>query len=121
VRIRTIKPALFSSRTVSNYPDAVFRTFTGLFCYADDYGRAEDDAELIKAGVWPRIKRITPARITEHLDYITSSEDPPICRYKVDGVPYFHFINWRDHQKVNRPSKALIPQCPIHEPEGLFQ
>jgi hypothetical protein len=121
VRIRTVKPALFSSRTTSKYPDAVFRTFVGLFCYADDYGRAEDDTELIKAGVWPRVRRITPAKIADHLEVFTTGEDPPICRYSVNGVPYFHFLNWRDHQRVNRPSKPVIPPCPTHESEGQFQ
>ena len=122
-RIRTIKPELFSSRTVSAYSDAVFRTFTGLFCYVDDQGRGEDDAELIKADIAPRIKAKTPKVIAGHLDVLSAGEDPPVCRYEVAGVPYFHlpnFVAGAKHQRINRPTKSKLPPCPKHEPDGLF-
>ena len=124
-RIRTVKPALFSSRTVSTYTDAEFRVFVGLFCYVDDDGRGEDDADLIKADVAPRIKRIGARAIDTHLDRFADktrdpSGTPPICRYTVDGLACFHFVNWHDHQRINRPTKSKLPPCPIHEPEGLF-
>lgn len=122
-RIRTIKPELFTSRTVSTYSDALFRTFTGLFCYVDDQGRGEDDADLIKADVAPRIKRKTPRLIEEHLTELAAGTDPPLCRYEVNGVRYLHLVNFVDgtkHQRINRPTKSKMPPCPTHEPEGLF-
>lgn len=125
-RIRTIKPALFSSRTVSGYSDALFRTFVGLFCYVDDKGRGEDDADLIKSEIAPRIKRKTPQLIERHLAELTADADPPLCRYEVDGVRYLHLLNFvktdrhDGHQRINRPTKSKIPPCPKHEPEGLF-
>jgi hypothetical protein len=118
VRIRTVKPALFASARVSGYTDSVFRTFVGLFCYADDEGRAEDDVDLIKAGVWPRVKRIGPATIERHLAEIAEPENGPLCRYEVDGLKLLHFINWREHQRVNRPTASKFPPCPIHESDG---
>ena len=122
-RIRTIKPQLFTSRTVSTYSDALFRTFVGLFCYVDDKGRGEDDVDLIKADIAPRIKRKTPKLIAEHLEYLAGVEDPPLCRYEVDGVRYLHLVNFVDgskHQRINRPTKSILPPCPLHEPDGLF-
>ena len=119
-RIRTIKPALFSSRTVSNYSDALFRTFAGLFCYVDDSGRGEDDCELIKSEIAPRIKRKTPRVIETHLAELAAEQDPPLCRYEVDGIRYLHLLGFHDHQRVNRPTASRIPPCPKHEPDGLF-
>jgi hypothetical protein len=122
-RIRTIKPELFSSRTVSTYSDALFRTFTGLFCYVDDRGRGEDDVDLIKADIAPRIKSKTPKLIAAHLETLADMDDPPLCRYEVDGVRYLHLVNFVDgskHQRINRPTKSKLPPCPLHEPEGLF-
>lgn len=119
-RIRTIKPALFTSRTVSNYSDALFRTFTGLFCYVDDRGRGEDDCDLIKSEIAPRIKKKTPRLIEAHLAELAIGSDPPLCRYEVDGVRYLHLLGFNDHQRVNRPTPSRIPPCPKHEPEGLF-
>lgn len=124
-RIRTIKPSLFSSRSVSTYTDAQFRIFVGLFCYADDKGRGEDDVDLIKAELAPRVKRITTRQIEAHLTHFADKAmdpdgDPPICRYNVDGLRCFHFTDW-SHQRINRPTPSKLPPCPIHEPEGLFQ
>lgn len=119
-RIRTIKPALYTSARVSAYPDAVFRTFTGLFCYVDDKGRGEDDVDLIKAEVWPRVKRMSPRKLAEHLTFIAEPTDGPLCRYEVSGLRLLHFINWTEHQRINRPSKSKFPPCPLHEEEGLF-
>ena len=117
-RIRTVKPALFTSARVSRYPDAVFRTFVGLFCYADDKGRGEDDTLLIKAEVWPRVRRVSAATIEKHLDIIAAPTDGPLCRYEVDGVKLLHFINWREHQRVNRPTPSRFPPCPTHGDSG---
>jgi hypothetical protein len=122
-RIRTIKPELFTSRTVSTYSDALFRTFTGLFCYLDDMGRGEDDADLIKAEIAPRIKAKTPKLIDGHLAQLSASEDAPLCRYQVNGVSYLHLINFvqgAKHQRINRPTKSKLPPCPVHEPDGLW-
>jgi hypothetical protein len=124
-RIRTIKPSIFSSRSVSTYTDAQFRIFVGLFCYADDSGRGEDDVDLIKAELAPRIKRITTRQIEAHLAHFADkSADPdnrpPICRYEVNGLRCFHFTTWA-HQRINRPTLSKLPPCPRHEPEGLFE
>lgn len=118
-RIRTIKPHLFEGRTASSWPDAVFRTFAGLLCYVDDKGRGEDDPDLIKGTVAPRIKRITAAKIRAHMDELEACET--LCRYQGDnGVPYFHLVNFGRDQRINRPTKSVIQPCPKHEEEGLF-
>jgi hypothetical protein len=122
-RIRTIKPELFTSRTVSSYSDSLFRTFVGLFCYVDDKGRGEDDCDLIKAEIAPRIKSKTPRLIERHLAELAADADPPLCRYEVDGVRYLHLVNFAGpdgHQRINRPTPSKLPPCPKHEPEGLF-
>lgn len=118
-RIRTIKPVLFSGYTASSWPDAVFRTFAGLLCYVDDKGRGEDDADLIKADIAPRVKRITPAKISAHMDLLEACET--LCRYDGDdGRRYFHLVNFGRDQRINRPTKSVIQPCPKHEEEGLF-
>lgn len=122
-RIRTIKPELLTSRNVSTYSDALFRTFVGLFCYVDDKGRGENDPELIKAEIAPRIKSKTPKLIAGHVAELAKGVDPPLCCYEVAGVPYFHLVNFvagAKHQRINRPTPSKLPPCPIHEPDGLW-
>ena len=40
-----------------------------------------------------------------------------ICRYVVEGRNYFHMPKWH-HQKINRPTPAKSPPCPLHENGG---
>jgi hypothetical protein len=117
-RIRTIKPKLFTSRTVSEWPIAVRWTFAGLFTYLDDSGRGLDEPRLVKAEVYPLDDRMPAKKVAEHLDQIAKTG--PLCRYIVDGQGYIHITSWREHQKINRPTKSVIPLCPIHEEEALF-
>jgi hypothetical protein len=120
-RIRTIKPAAFLSERVDEYAGDMFRTFVGLWCYCDDKGRGRDDEDLVKAEVWPRVKRMTSAKVRGHIDTIAEPDDGPLCRYEVAGQRLFHFVNWTEHQRINRPTASKLPPCPHHEPEGLFQ
>jgi hypothetical protein len=112
-RIRTIKPNLFTSRTVSRWPIPARWTFAGLFTYMDDKGRGIDEARLVKAELYPLDDVMTVRKVEEHLSLIT--EHGPLCRYDVDGERYFHITSWREHQRVNRPTPSRIPACPTHD------
>ena len=111
-RIRTIKPHLFRSRTVSRWPIPVRWTFAGLFTYLDDKGRGMDEARLVKAELYPLDDTMTVKKVEEHLAVI--ADNGPLCRYQVEDERYFHITSWREHQRVNRPTPSLIPACPIH-------
>ena len=115
-RIRTIKPSMFSSLTVSAWPTDVRWTFAGLFTYLDDYGQGLDEPRLVKAELWPLDDRMTPKKVDEHLTLIANTG--PLCRYVVAGHRYFHITSWREHQRVNRPTGSKIPTCPTHENGG---
>lgn len=114
-RIRTIKPKLFTSRTVSEWPVGVRWTFAGLFTFLDDKGRGLDEARLVKAEVYPLDDRMPARKVEEHLEIIAKTG--PLCRYIVDGLHYMHITTWREHQRVNRPTPSVIPPCPHHDEE----
>lgn len=48
-----------------------------------------------------------PAHIDAWLDEL--ARESCIVRYKVDGNVYLEICNWRDHQKIDHPSKSKIP------------
>lgn len=112
-RIRTVKPSMFSSLTVTGWPLDVRWTFVGLPTYMDDYGRGLDEPRLVKAELWPMDDRITAKKVDDHLQRIANTG--PLCRYEVAGQRLMHITSWREHQRVNRPTASKIPPCPIHE------
>jgi len=108
-RIRTIKPEFFTSLTIADLPITARLTFIGLWTHCDDEGRCVDDARLIKAAVWPLDDR-TAAEVEEDLKAIAHKS--LIIRYEVDGRRYLAVRNWREHQRVNRPTPSRIPPPP---------
>lgn len=116
-RIRSIKPEMRTSITVSMWPREVRYFFILLWGYLDDYGRGVDDELLISSDCFPRDRDVTPEVIDGWLE--TIAESGPLCRYEVDGRRYLHAPNWREHQKPSHPTRSKIPPCPDDEPDDF--
>jgi hypothetical protein len=115
-RKRMISPEFFTSRTLNGLPVQTMVTFAGLWCHADDQGRAEDDTVMIKAAVWARRRTVTEAKIETDLRLL--DEALAICRYAVNGYDLLHVVNWTEHQKINHPTESKLPPCRHHEAEA---
>lgn len=111
-RIRTIKPEFFTSLTVADLPLTARLTFIGLWTHVDDEGRCVDDARLIKAAVWPLDDR-TAFDVETDLKALTESS--LITRYVVNEKRYMAVTNWREHQRINRPTPSNLPGPDQHE------
>lgn len=109
-----ISPEFFTSKTLNALPVQAMVTFAGLWCYVDDMGRGDDDAEMIKAAVWVRRRSVTEGKVTTDLAALDNAY--LICRYEVNRFPLLHVINWSEHQKINHPTESKIPPCRHHEP-----
>jgi hypothetical protein len=117
-RIRTIKPDVFRSRDACKVSVPARWTWVGLWCFADDAGRLEDDADAIKADVYLRDRDITAEVVEGHLNELAKAG--LICRYEVASRHYLHSVKFEQHQKPKNPSAPKFPPCPIqHEDEQL--
>ena len=116
-RIRSIKPELRTSITVSMWPREVRYFFILIWGYLDDYGRGVDDELLIASDCFPRDRDVTPEVVDGWLEAI--AEAGPLCRYEVDGRRFLHAPNWREHQKPSHPTRSKIPPCPDDEPDDF--
>ncbi|MGW1405051.1 hypothetical protein [Streptomyces sp. NPDC002403] len=105
-RIRTIKPEFFTSLTIADLTPEQRLTFIGLWTHVDDEGRCVDDARLIKAAVWPLDDR-TAADVEADLRALTESS--LIVRYTLTRKSYITVSGWREHQRINRPTKSRYP------------
>ena len=113
---RMLSKSFFSSHTIAALPLSARYTFTGLWCYCDDQGRAEDDVLLIKAAVWPLDRGYTEGKIAKDLLAIEAAG--LICRYQVNGFPLLHCPSWHEHQKLSHPATPRLPPCDLHECEA---
>lgn len=110
-RIRTIKPAFFSSLTNAELPKPTRLTWIGLWTYVDDAGRGVDDPRLVKASIWPLDDDYTTKKIDADLGLLAKAGK--IERYKVAGRRYLRVVEWH-HQRINRPVPSTLPASP-HE------
>ena len=115
-RIRTIKPELFLSETVSRLSLGAERTFIGLLTQADDRGRFRDSPPVLNGALWPCRPEHSVSDMESDLDEIVG--EGLLCRYQVGGKKYLHFSTWEEHQKISHPStRNLCPPCPEHDGE----
>lgn len=112
-RKRMIHPDFFTSASMNAVTVQQMLTFAGIWCWADDFGRGEDDEALVKAAVWPRRRSVTEAKVRADLDALAGVG--VLCRYTVADVPLVHVTHWREHQKVSHATKSKLAPCPEHE------
>lgn len=115
-RKRMVDPNFFTSRTMNDLPVVTMLTFAGIWCYADDYGRGEDDETMVHAAVWPRRSTMNAKKVRADLDAL--AHVGVLCRYEVNGFRLMHVTSWAEHQKISHPAKSKLPPCPTHEPEA---
>jgi hypothetical protein len=118
-RKRMLSPDFFTSKTLNALPIQTCMTFAGIWCWADDFGRGEDDAALVKASVWPRRKTLTEAKVRADMDALIKAE--VLCSYAVKGHDLIHVINWSEHQKISHPTPSKLPPCQTHEPDAWLK
>ena len=124
-RIRSIKPELRTDLTVGSWPIPCRYAWVLLIGYLDDRGRGRDDLRLLTADMFPLDRDVTERKVNGWLALMAScvgdGDEPPLCRYEVDGLRYLHAVKWRRHQRINRPSESRLPPCPIHDKDREIQ
>lgn len=109
-RIRTIKPDAFRSLTLARVPIEARWLFAGIWTECDDSGRMRDHAGLIRAALFPLDE--LPVETVE--GWLTALEaEGAICRYLSVGERFLHVPGW-EHQRINRPTPTVLPECPLH-------
>jgi hypothetical protein len=105
-RIRSIKPQFFTSEAVADLPVRARLTWIGLWTHCDDHGRCLHNVKLIRAAVYP-LDDFTVEEISQDVAALVDSGR--LQPYSVDGREYLQVTNWREHQKVDHPTKSNIP------------
>lgn len=109
-RIRSVKPELRTSLTVSQWPREVRYFWVLLWGYLDDHGYGVDEPRLIKPDCFPLDDDISVSDVDKWLDLIARSG--AICRFQVpDGRRFLHAPKWAEHQRPQHPAVPKHPAC----------
>lgn len=113
MRIRSIKPEFWRSADIADLTVEDRLLFIGLWSYVDDNGVGRDVTAIIAADLFAfdlsRDSRDTLARVERGLANL--SEAGRIIRYEVEGYQYLEIVNWRKHQRIDKPNKPRFPHA----------
>lgn len=114
---RILKESITTSDTLDQLSPEEERFFCRLIVVADDYGRMDARATVLRARCFPlKLNQIRDSAVEKWLGRLA---DVDLVRlYEVDGVRYLEFTTWTDHQQVRakRSKYPQPPQRPIHAP-----
>jgi hypothetical protein len=106
-RIRTLKPEFWGDEKIGPLAPIHRLVFLGLVSQADDAGRLLDNVRLLDGLIFPH----TEDTCSESLDVLASLSR--IHRYTAaSGQRCIQIEGWARHQKIDRPSKHVLPDPP---------
>lgn len=114
-RIRTIKPEFPHSESMGHVSREARLCFIMLWTIADDAGRLRGNSRMLASLLFPY-----DDDAKDHIDgwLAQLSGQGCIAQYEVSGTSYIQIENWRDHQKIDKPSASKIPE--FDEASGHF-
>jgi hypothetical protein len=130
MRIRTIKPQLFTDADLSSMGLFTRYLFVGLFSYCDDNGVGLDDEALICTQLFPHDFYEHPNEVRQqvHNALLQLSGKLPedsgklrkvfLKRYWDGKHHVFYLVNWDKHQKISHPAKSEFLR-PDEVPENV--
>lgn len=115
---RMIKESMLSSDKIASLSDFEFRLWIGLILSADDMGRGDARAAIIKGRVFPLLGQVSPENVEDALHALAAKGC--ISFYTAGGKPYFWFPTWSEHQRIrNIKPKYPDPQVASEPDTGL--
>lgn len=108
-RIRTIKPAFFTSEAVAEWHPITRLVFMGLLVHAEDNGVGSANERLLASLIFPMDDREIAIEWTRRaLD--ECSRGGQIALYEAAGRRLYAVANWAEHQRIDRPSATRFPR-----------
>lgn len=112
-RIRTIKPSFWDSEKLGGMSLLARLTFVGLFSLADDEGRGRGSDKFLMM----RIHGYAPdVKLEDLADTLLKLEELGYVRfYAAAGCRYYYLPGFKDHQRIDKPSRSELPAPPADE------
>lgn len=115
-RIRTVKPEFWQHPKTGTVSRDARLLFLGLLNEADDEGRMRYSPKRLAGVLFPFDEDVTSAELGIWISEL--SQATLVDVYTVDGADYLAVPGFTEHQRINRPSKSILPVKP---PGGLTE
>src|SRR5215207_176720 len=113
-RIRTLKPEFWGDERFAECSARTRLTFLGLLsACCDDEGRTRAHPKFIKASVYPYDDGVSAADVESDVDAL--ERIGRVRRYVVGGETFLEVINFKRHQKIDKPTASKLPAPPTIE------
>ncbi len=119
-RIRSIKPEILEDMKAASLTDTEWRLFVSLFLLADDHGNFRAVPEWISGQVFWIAKPDRTPTIEVLAELVRHGL---VSLYTVRGQPYGSIVNWKKHQRVDKPGPPRVPgpsEASSSPPEAQF-
>jgi hypothetical protein len=103
---RIIKESIWTSEKISSLSDFEFRVWIALITLADDAGRGDARAAVIRGRAFPLRDGVTNKNVESAVRKLASNGC--IILYTVGGRCYYCFPTWNEHQRI-RDCKPKYP------------
>jgi hypothetical protein len=110
-RIRTIKPDFWNDEKLAQEPETIMLTFIGTWNFSDDYGVVKGNPVLLKSFIYPYKDKLRIDTFSTWLKRLVELD--AIIPFSYRGESFYYIRTFREHQKVEKPSKAR--NCPEDE------
>lgn len=117
-RIRSVKPELWESETVASCTRDARLLLIGLISHADDEGRERGSANLIVSKVFPYDMDIGIDEVEEWLAELAAAH-LIVLYVGPNGHRYIAIVNWREHQRIEKPRSSSLPAPPCEDDSGI--
>src|SRR5918992_6259148 len=105
-RIRSIKPTIWTDERFIGLSRDARLLCIGMISHADDEGRLLATVVRLAGDIFPA-DDLRPALVLKWRDEIARSR--LIRLYRVGGVEYACFPNWKKHQRISKPQPSTLP------------
>lgn len=106
-RIRTIKPEFPQSESIGRLSRDARLLFILLWTVADDEGRCRAASRMLASLLYP-YDDDAPGLMDGWLNELEANGR--IVRYEVDGSTYLEIRNWKEHQRIDKPTASKLPE-----------
>lgn len=109
-RIRTIKPEFHDDEKLATISRDARLVYIAIWNFSDDYGVVKGDNRWLKGRVLP-YDDLTTTEFEEMIMELVNIKR--LIPFSVKGEKFFFIPNFREHQKINKPSNTRNPEPPL--------